>query len=101
MQWATVAKQDDVADRAVADQVIEKPRPFLRAAAKINRVANSPKCAIAAIEIDPKHGVTACRESRTEALEKSRRQALQKKKAATGQCRVGAGDRHALCQPVT
>src|SRR5271166_1988164 len=95
VQRAAVAEQDDVADRRIADQIVEKTRPFRRAAAKINPVGNSPKRIIAAVEINAMHPVAARGESRTETLEKSRRQALKKKKAATGRRRL-VGKRHPL-----
>ncbi len=84
VQWAAVAEQDDVADSCVTDEVVEKLRPLLRAAAKISRVANPPKRTVPAVEIDPIYSVTPRHEGRTETLEKSRRQTLKKKKAATG-----------------
>ncbi len=59
MQGPAVTEQDDVADRPLDDQPVEKLRPFVLSAAKIDCSRKPPKGAIATVEIDPMHAVAA------------------------------------------
>src|SRR5689334_4335409 len=76
VQRPAIAEQDDVADRPFDDQPIEKFRPLLRTAAKIDASREPPECPVAPIKINPANRVAALGESPTEALEKSRRHPL-------------------------
>ena len=51
----------------------EKFRPFMLAAAKVDRAGPAPERPVAAVEIDPVHGVAARRERGTQIFEKSGR----------------------------
>ena len=84
MQRPAVAEQDEIADRLVDHQAIEKFRPFMLAAAKVDRAGPAPERPVAAVEIDPVHGVAARRERGTQIFEKSGRHPLQKEKGAIG-----------------
>ena len=84
VQRPAIAEQNDVADRPLDDQPIEELRPFFRTAAKIHGSRQPPECPVAAVEIDPVNRVAALGERLPEALEKSRRHPLQKKKASAG-----------------
>jgi hypothetical protein len=77
-----IAEQDDVADRPLDDQPVEKLRPFFRTTAKIHRSRQPPKCSITAVEINPVNRMAALGERLSETLEKSRRHPLQEKKAS-------------------
>jgi hypothetical protein len=84
VQRPAIAKQNDVADRPLDYQPIEKLRPFFRTAAKIRGARQPPKCSIAAVEINPVNCVAALDERLPETLEKSRCHPLQEKKAPAG-----------------
>ena len=84
VQRPAIAEQDNVADRPLDDQPIEKLRPFFRTAAKIHGSRQPPECSIAAVEINPVNRVAALDERLSETLEKSRRHPLQEKKAPAG-----------------
>src|SRR5260370_41800391 len=84
VQRPAIAKQNDVADRPLDNQPVEKLRPFLRTAAKIHGSRQAPECSIAAVEINPVNRVTAPDESLSETLDKSRCHPLPKKKAPAG-----------------
>ena len=81
MQRPAIAEQNNVADRPLDNQPVEKLRPFFRTAAKIHGTGQPPECAIAAVEINPVNRVAAPDERLPETLEKSRRHPLQEKKA--------------------
>jgi hypothetical protein len=57
MERPAVTEQDDVADCLVDDQPFKEVRPLLLAGTKIDCSRQSPKFAIAAVEIDPMHVV--------------------------------------------
>ena len=84
VQRPAIAEQNDVADRPLDDQPIEKLRPFLRTAAKIHGSRQPPECPITAVEINPVNRVAAPDERLTQTLEKSRGHPLQEKKAPAG-----------------
>ena len=84
VQRPAIAEQNDVADRPLDEQPVEKLRPFFRTAAKIQGSRQPPKCSITAVEINPPNRVAAPDERLPEALEKSRRHPLQEKKPAAG-----------------
>src|SRR5207244_2767089 len=79
-----VTEQNDVADRPVDHQLVEEVRPLVFTAVKVDRVRKPPERAVAGVEIDPMHRMPAGQKRPTEAVEKPRRQPLQKEKAATG-----------------
>ncbi len=97
VQRPAVAKQDDVADRPFGDQAIEKLGPFVFAPAKVDAVGKPPEHSVAAVEVDPVHGMTAPLQRRSEPLEKPRRHSLQEQKTAIGRFRSAAGE--PLCHP--
>jgi hypothetical protein len=84
VQRPAIAEQNDVADPPIDDQPIEELRPILRTAAKICGSRQPPECAITAIKIYPVNRMAALDERLSEALEKSRRHPLEKKKASPG-----------------
>jgi hypothetical protein len=84
VQRTAIAKQNDVADRSIDDQPVEKLRPFFRTAAEIHGSRQPPKCPITAVEINPVNCVAALDERLPETLEKSRGHPLQEKKAPAG-----------------
>jgi hypothetical protein len=91
VQRPAVAKQDEVANGPIGDQLIEEIRPLVFTPAKIYAVGKPPKDAVAAIEIDPMHAVAARGEFGGEMLEKSRRHALQKQEVAAARRCLAAG----------
>jgi hypothetical protein len=84
VQRPAIAEQDNVADRPLDDQSIEKLRPFFRTAAEIHGSRQPPECPVTAVEIDPVNRVAALDEHLPETLEKSRGHPLQEKKAPAG-----------------
>ena len=84
VQRPAIAEEDNVADRPIEYQPIEKFRPFLRSAAKIHGSRQPPECSITAVEVNPVNRVAALGECVAEALEKSCGHPLQGKKAPAG-----------------
>ena len=77
MQRSAVAEQNEITDRLVDNQTVEKLRPFMLAAAEVDRTGKPPECLVAAVEINPVYGVAPCRERLPETFEKSRGHPLQ------------------------
>ncbi len=84
MQRPAVAEQDEIADCFVDDQTVEKFRPFMLAAAEVDRTRKSPECLVSAVEINAVYGVAPRCERLPETFEKSRRHPLQEQKGAIG-----------------
>jgi hypothetical protein len=84
VQRPAIAKEDDIADRPLDDQPVEKLWPFFRTAAKIHSSREPPERPVAAVEIHPVNRVATPDERLSETLEKSRCHPLQEKKAPAG-----------------
>jgi hypothetical protein len=76
VQRPAIAEQNDVADRLSDNQLVEKFRPFLRPAAKVDGSRKPPEGPVAAIEIDTVNRVAALGKRPPEALKKTRRHSL-------------------------
>jgi hypothetical protein len=77
MQRPAVAEQNEITDRIVDDQAVEKLRPLMLAAAEVDRTRKPPECLVAAVEINPVYSVAPRRERLSETREKTRGHPLQ------------------------
>jgi len=82
MKRPAITKKDDIADRVLNYQTVEKLRPLVLRTAKIHCSRESPKCAVTTVKINAVYGVTSFSERPTQTVKKPCRQPLQEQKAA-------------------